>query len=210
VPQEGFATPQGLAIWELLLSPLHGLLPWTPIAALAMLGLLLLAWEKRPWGSYVLLTLGAYFVYNATLGSWHGGGTFGLRRLVNAFPFFLLGLGALLQRIRRWRPIAAVLTALLPTLWGLVVLLRYLAYTIPHYPSELENLSLGEFILAPDNFPLDRLPDALNLAFFARWGQRLRYNFRMADLGYGLVLLVLLGGISLGLGRAISRWCQKN
>lgn len=210
VPQEGFATPQGLAVLELLFSPLHGLLPWTPVAALAMLGLLLLAWEKRPWGSYILLTLGVYFLYNATLESWHGGGTLGLRRLVNAFPFFLLGMGALLERIRRWRPSAAALSAVLPTLWGLVVLLRYLAYTIPHYPSELENLSLGEFLLAPDSFPLGHLPDVLQLAFFMQWGQRLQHNFRAADLGYGLVLLILLGGISLGVGSSISHWCRRN
>ncbi|MBN1483745.1 MAG: hypothetical protein JXA37_03410 [Chloroflexia bacterium] len=205
VPQEGFATPQGLAVLELLLSPLHGLLPWTPIAALGLLGLLLLAWEHRPWGSYVLLAMGAYFLYNATLPSWHGGGTFGLRRLVNAYPLFLLGVGALLQRLRRWRPAAAALAAFLPTLWGLVILLRYLAYTIPHYPSELENLSLGEFLLAPDHFPLDRLPAALELAWFWQWGRRLLNDWSWPYLLYGLVSLGLFVVISWGVWKALRR-----
>ena len=108
VPQEGFATPAGFVPMALIVSPLHGLLPWTPLAVLGGLGLLLLAWDRRPWGLYVLLGFGAFFLYNATLASWHGGGTFGLRRLTSAFPFFLLGAAALLDRLRRWRPAAAI------------------------------------------------------------------------------------------------------
>lgn len=194
VPQEGFATPSGLALKELLLSPLHGLLSWTPLAVLAIVGMFILAWKKRPWGIYVLVTFLVYFIYNATLSSWHGGGTFGLRRLTNAFPFFLLGIAALLQWLRRWRPAAAVATAVVPTFWGLMVLWRYLAYTVPHYPAELESLSLGEFLFAPGNFPLNRLPDVLKLSFLVQWLVRLGNNFRWADLLYGIVLAVLFAG----------------
>jgi hypothetical protein len=209
VPQEGFATPSSLVPVELVLSPLHGLLPWTPLAVLGGVGLLLLAWDRRPWGVFVLLAFGAFFLYNATLGSWHGGGTYGLRRLTNAFPFLLLGVAALLDRIRRWRPAAAVVTAVLPTLWALMVLLRYQAYTIPHYPSELEGLSLREFLFAPGNFPLSRIGDTLKLSFFVQWVRRLQNNFRWADLLYGSVLLALFVGISLGVWKAWSRWRAK-
>lgn len=191
VPQEGFATPSGFAALELLLSPLHGLLPWTPLAVVGMVGLLWLAWKRRPWGAMVLVGLAVFFLYNATLPSWHGGGYFGLRRLTNAFPFFLLGVAALLDWVRRWRPAAAVAAALLPTLWSLAVLLRYLAYTIPHYPQELEGLSLGEFLLAPDNLPLARLPEVLRLSWFVQWAVRLGERFHPADLLYGIVLVVL-------------------
>jgi len=211
VPQEGFATPSGLAVRELLLSPLHGLLPWTPLAVVGMGGLLWLAWHKRPWGAMVLVGMAVFFLYNATLGSWHGGGYFGLRRLTNAYPFFLLGLAALLDCIRRRRPaalpgagrVAAVAGALLPTFWGLAVLLRYLAYTIPHYPLELEGLSLGEFLLAPDNVPLARIPEALRLSWFVQWGVRLSERFHPADLGYGVVLVVFFVASAWGVWRVI-------
>lgn len=203
VPQEGFATPAGFAGLELLLSPLHGLLPWTPLAVVGMLGLLILAWEKRPWGAMVLAGMVVFFLYNATLGSWHGGGYFGLRRLTNAFPFFLLGLAALLDRLRRWRLAAALVTAALPTFWGLAVLLRFLAYTIPHYPQELEGLSLGEFLLAPDNLPLARIPEVLRLSFGVQWAVRLGEHFHPADLGYGVVLVLLFVGVTWAVWRAL-------
>lgn len=206
VPQEGFATPSGFVPVALILSPLHGLLPWTPLAVLGGLGLFLLAWERRPWGGFVLLGLAAFFLYNATLASWHGGGTFGLRRLTNAFPFFLLGAAALLDRLRRWRPAAAVVVALLPALWSLMVLLRYQAYTVPHYPSELEGLSLREFLFAPGNFPLSRIGDALQLSFFVQWAQRVRSGFRWADLLYGTIVLGLFAGACTFVWKAWARW----
>jgi hypothetical protein len=191
IPQEGFATPSGLAVMELLLSPLHGLLPWTPLAVAGLIGLLWLAWKKRPWGAMVLVGMAVFFLYNATLYSWHGGGYFGLRRLTGAFPFFLLGVAAFLDWIRRWRPAAAIATALLSTFWGLAVLLRYLVYTIPHYPQELEGLSLGEFLLSPDNIPLSRVPEVLQLSFFVQWAGRLVERFHPAELAYGVVLIVI-------------------
>ncbi len=206
VPQEGFATPSGFAGLELLLSPLHGLLPWTPLAVVGMVGLLILAWERRPWGAMALVGMAVFFLYNATLGSWHGGGYFGLRRLTNAYPFFLLGLAALLDRLRRWRPAAAVAAAALPAFWGLAVLLRFLAYTVPHYPQELEGLSLGEFLLAPDNLPLAHLPGVLRLSFWAQWVVRLGERFHPADLGYGVLLILLFVLCSWGVWRGVRRW----
>ncbi len=203
VPQEGFANVAGFAALELLFSPLHGLLPWTPVALLGMAGLGWLAWQKRPWGLFVLLGLLLYFLYNATLGSWHGGGYFGLRRLTNAFPFFLLGVGALLHWLRRRRAEGALLAALLPTLWGLLVLLRYLVYAMPHYPQELEGLSLPEFLLAPTNMPVERLPEALRLSFLVQWVDRLAQRFRPADLAYGLALLVLFAAAAWGVWKGL-------
>ncbi len=194
-PQEGFATPAGFAPLELLLSPLHGLLPWTPLAILGMVGLFSLARERRPWGIWVLLGLALYFCYNATLESWHGGGTFGLRRLTNAFPFFLLGVAVLLERLRRWRAESAAVASLVPVFWSGMVLLRFLAYALPHHPGELENLSLGEFLFAPTNMPLERLPEVLRTAFFIRWANDIG-DFWPASLLYGLLLLLLFGGVT--------------
>lgn len=203
-PQEGFATPVGFAPLELLFSPLHGLLPWTPLAFLGMVGLFFLAREKRPWGIWVLLGLALYFGYNATLESWHGGGTFGLRRLTNAFPFFLLGVAALLEQLRRRRAESAVAVALLPTFWSGMVLLRFLTYLLPHHPAELAQLSLDEFFFAPTNMPLERLPEVLQTAFFVRWAEHMG-DFWPAYLLYGLVLVVLFGGITLLVWRALVR-----
>jgi len=207
-PQEGFATPAGFAPLQLLFSPLHGLLPWTPLAVLGMVGLFFLARERRPWGIWVLLALALYFGYNATLESWHGGGTFGLRRLTNAFPFFLLGVAALLERLRRRQAALSVLAAWLPVFWSGMVLLRFLTYALPHHPAELSQLSLEEFLFAPTNMPLERLPEALQTAFFPRWIRDLATLPRPASLLYGLVLLFLFGGMTLLVGWLLRRWLE--
>jgi len=209
VPQEGFATPRGFVPLALLGSPLHGLLPWTPIAVVGMAGLLLLAWEKRPWGIFVLLTFALFFLYNATLGSWHGGGPFGLRRLTNAYPFFLLGVAALLSRVRRWRAEAAVIAALLPTLWGLTVLLRYLTYLVPHHPQDLAAITLGEFLFVPDNVPIAHLPGFLQFPLFVKWARRLWDDFHPASLLYGVVLLRCFGVLSVGVAKVLGAFRKR-
>jgi hypothetical protein len=59
---------------------------------------------RRRWeGTLVLLAFALYFLYNATLSSWHGGGPFGLRRIVNVLPLLAPGLACLLAWMHQWR-----------------------------------------------------------------------------------------------------------
>ena len=72
-----------------------------------------------------------------------------------------------------------------------------------------EDLSLGEFLLAPDNLPLSRLPEVLRLSFWVQWGVRLVERFRPADLLYGIVLLLLFVAVTLAVWRALKgRWAR--
>jgi hypothetical protein len=91
-----FAEPHGFKALEMLFSPVHGQLLWAPITFVAILGM---GWyiARRRWeGALVLLAFTLYFLYNATLSSWHGGGPFGLRRLTNVLPLLAPGLACLL------------------------------------------------------------------------------------------------------------------
>jgi hypothetical protein len=98
-----FAEPHGLKVLQMLFSPVHGQLLWAPISFVAMVGM---GWyiARRRWeGALVLLAFGLYFLYNATLGSWHGGGPFGLRRIANVLPLLTPGLACLLSWMHQFR-----------------------------------------------------------------------------------------------------------
>jgi hypothetical protein len=102
IPHGGsFAEPRGFKVLEMLFSPVHGQLLWAPITIVALAGMgWYIAWRR--WeGLLVLLAFALYFMYNATLGSWHGGGPFGLRRIANVLPLLTPGLACLLVWLDR-------------------------------------------------------------------------------------------------------------
>lgn len=81
---------------NVLFSPEHGLITWTPLVALAIAGLIFL------WGSDRLLALAlsvALFLQVYVAGSfltWQSAGSFGQRRFINSSAILVLGLAALL------------------------------------------------------------------------------------------------------------------
>jgi hypothetical protein len=202
IPHGGsFAEPRGFKVLEMLFSPVHGQLLWAPITFVALVGMGLYVARRRWEGTLVLLTFALYFLYNATLGSWHGGGPFGLRRIANVLPLLTPGLACLLMwlgqiattddplesRTENQEPMTGdarrvtsqgipsprhtmwplTLCALCMT-WNAALLLRYLAYLIPHHPSELGTLTVGEFVLAPNNLPWFKLGPIVSNALFPR------------------------------------------
>jgi hypothetical protein len=77
---------------ELLFSSRNGLLSWTPVAGLGIVGLVLLGRRERFLSVAMLLTL-AFGVYVlAASYSWSASWSFGSRRLTEAYSFFVLGL----------------------------------------------------------------------------------------------------------------------
>jgi hypothetical protein len=103
--------------WQVLASPDHGLLFWTPLALPALLGVAYLGLGRlrdRPalasdvttrvpdaWvGFLCLLMVMTQFYVTGSLSTWMGAGSFGQRRLVGLTVFFALGL-ATLYRVAR-------------------------------------------------------------------------------------------------------------
>jgi hypothetical protein len=93
-------------VWDVLFSPNHGLLSWTPIVYLALLGLLVFFRRDR----VLAIVLGAAFVaqvcINGAVSVWWGGSGFGARRFANCFPVFAVGLASCLAWLAR-RPLLA-------------------------------------------------------------------------------------------------------
>jgi hypothetical protein len=112
-----FAAFQRVWVWEPLLSWYHGLVPWTPFAALGLTGIVLLRKRDARLMSACLFAFGSQWLINATLDrTFWGGVAFGQRRFDNCTIVFLIGAAVLVERIGRKAGIALVAATSLWTL----------------------------------------------------------------------------------------------
>ncbi|MEA2491873.1 MAG: hypothetical protein QOH21_3665 [Acidobacteriota bacterium] len=97
-----FAAFQRVRAWEPLLSWYHGLVPWTPFAALGLIGIVLLRKRDTRLMSACLFAFGSQWLINATLDrTFWGGVAFGQRRFDNCTIVFLIGTAVLVERLGR-------------------------------------------------------------------------------------------------------------
>lgn len=116
---------------NVLFSPEHGLVPWTPVVVVALLGLVLL-WRRDRLLAGALAV--AFFVQVYIAGSfltWQSAGSFGQRRFINSTAIFVLGLVAVLswvlaRGVPRW---ALGALALLFVAWNGGLLIQYALWT---------------------------------------------------------------------------------
>ena len=122
------------AVLESLFSSRHGVLFWTPLLTLAVLGLIARALRGRAEAAGALAGLTVFAALNAALRPWWGGGL-GNARFLCALPLFAFGLAAVLQAIHtaaRRQPLAlptvagAVLVA-----WNLLLMAQYRRDLVP-------------------------------------------------------------------------------
>jgi hypothetical protein len=107
-----------------LASPQHGLFVWTPLALLAVIGLVVAARAqsarvqdlRRP--ALCMLLMFALQVYvSGSVESWTVAGAFGQRRFVGATVLFVVGLAALWQAVPRGLTRGAIVTIALAAIW---------------------------------------------------------------------------------------------
>lgn len=104
-----FVVPQGdhfmrwdAPAWsEVLFSSRNGLLPWSPLYAIALVGVLAAARRMPRLVGVLLLGLALQVVVNGAAWDWWAGGSFGARRFDSAYILFALGLGVVLMAARR-------------------------------------------------------------------------------------------------------------
>ena len=104
-----WTAPHGL---EVLFSPRHGFVFWTPLAVLAIAGLVWLAarshGERRLVARLALLMIALQVYVGGSVESWTVAGAFGQRRFVALTVLLGIGLAALWEAVRgtAWRPVA--------------------------------------------------------------------------------------------------------
>jgi hypothetical protein len=156
------ALPQGAgfmrwtepALLQVLFSDWHGLLTWTPVCAIAIAGLVLLARRDPSTGAAATLFLVLSWYVNAAVADWWAGEAFGSRRFISCFPVFALGLAALIDR---WKPAPGRLALASSVIVGhtFLLLVQYQAFMhglreVAPYPRGAYNLWLARFVVPFD------------------------------------------------------------
>lgn len=155
--------------FEVLFSPAHGFFAWTPLALLAVVGLVLLAAGRvagsdtsseldAPWiGTLALVMLGLQAYVSGAVESWTVAGSFGQRRFVGLTPLVTLGIASLVgavASVRRRAASAAVVAALTICLWWNVgLMVQFGTNTMDRQRLTLRENARSTFVVLPREVP---------------------------------------------------------
>ena len=124
------------AFWNVMFSWDHGMLSWTPILIVALIGLVLFCWQDRSFGVYLLMAFLVFYYVISIQPTWDGMSSFGSRYFVSLTPLFVLGLATFFDWLgRAWqerptRILAACATSFL-ILWNLGLIFQWGVHLIP-------------------------------------------------------------------------------
>jgi hypothetical protein len=161
-----WTSPHGL---QVLFSPENGFFAWTPLALLAVAGLLVLALARVPLTSdaseqdaawigtlsVIMVAMQAYI--SGAVESWTVAGSFGQRRFVGLTPLLTLGVASLLQTIadpalRFARAAASVLIAVC-IWWNLGLMIQFGTHRMDRQRLTLRENAWTTFVVLPREAP---------------------------------------------------------
>ena len=143
-------------LFSVLFSSNHGLIFWTPILLLAIVGIFAF-WRSVPRvGAAFLLAMIAFYYFIASYPDWAGIASYGNRFFVSLTVFFVLGLAAFLERfVRFFRTSRAAWTAscvLLGcfALWNAGLMFQWGVHLIPaRGPISFSEMAHNQFLVVP-------------------------------------------------------------
>ena len=144
------------ALLQVLFSSDHGLLTWTPILILAILGLFLLRKHDKELAGYLFISFLAFYVLVSLHTNWDGLSSFGNRFFISLTPIFVLGLAVSLSEFAKWlgrerkaMAIASSVTALL-ILWNLAFIFQWGTHMVPaRGPISWKQMVRNQFLAVP-------------------------------------------------------------
>ncbi len=157
VPRSGDVLWTRPELYNTLFSDFHGMISWSPLFGIGLLGLFL----SRRWIPLLLPVLLQLYIYACNL-AWWSGGSFGNRRMIGCVPLFILGLAAVFDAVpKAWLKIVASWAAA----WTLALWLAEVGGTIQldHYQNWSEILQA---------VPAGFLPGLKNLFTRPEWGAK--------------------------------------
>jgi hypothetical protein len=158
-----WTSPHG---WQVLFDHQHGLFFWTPLALLAVAGLVMLcargdrsstgySQADRRWVGALALLMFALQAYIAgAVESWTVAGAFGQRRFISLTPLLVLGLAALLAPARRTaaKAVAAAVIAL-AVWWNVGLMAQFGLHTMDRERLTLRSNARQTFVDLPSAAP---------------------------------------------------------
>jgi len=143
-------------LFSVLFSSNHGLISWTPILLLAVIGIFAF-WRSVPRaGAAFVLAMLAFYYFIASYPDWAGISSYGNRFFVSLTVFFILGLAVFLERFARffrttraaWAT-SCVLVACL-VLWNAGLMFQWGAHLIPaRGPISFSEMERNQFRVVP-------------------------------------------------------------
>lgn len=141
---------------NVLFSPNHGLLAWTPVLAFAIVGLLFLGLRVPKVGIPALIALVAFYLFISFYPDWAGIASFGNRFFISLTPLWVLGLAYFLERVsahfKHLHTAIWVSSGLLAcfVLWNLGLIYQWGTHLIPaRGPVSFREATYNQFYVVP-------------------------------------------------------------
>ena len=152
-------SPRFLAV---LFSSNHGLLSWTPILVLAIVGLFIFwRWQRRA-GTPFLAAFLAFYLFISCYPDWAGISSYGNRFFVSLTSLFILGIAVFFDRAARFFPSqrAALITGVgllgILTLWNVGLIFQWGTHLIPARGAvSFSEIAHNQFFLVPRQLSAD-------------------------------------------------------
>jgi hypothetical protein len=127
---------------DVLIALQGGLFPWAPLTLLATVGLALLWRRDRRLAGVALSAFALQVLINGGVSDWAAGWSYGMRRLTELYPFFVVGLAIVLAQTGRvrfalWSLAGALLAFSVMVLVAHLVYINYFAGHGGSLPEEL-------------------------------------------------------------------------
>jgi hypothetical protein len=135
---------------EVLFSPEHGFFIWTPLALIALAGLVLLVARDRRVGAGLVLMVALQIYVSGSVESWTVAGAFGQRRFIALTAAMVIGLSAL-RAVQARRVVSAL--AILFVYWNLALTAEFATGLMDRQKLEPRKNAYVAFVTLPRQAP---------------------------------------------------------
>ena len=135
---------------DILFSTQHGLISWTPVILICLIGLILFYQkEKKIFLSLVTIFLLNLYVNACVAGDLGGGASFGMRRFVDCSIVFVIGLCAFIEFINQKITLktTTIILSLLIIWNGLFIVQYRLGFVDPEKPLSWQEMTVDKFFM---------------------------------------------------------------
>ena len=191
VPQgNAFALPQYPRLWQVFFGDWYGLFWWTPAIFIGILGLFLYARSAPTYGTWMVVAVWAYILYNASIPNWDGSSGFGFRRLASMAPLIVFGIAHIVERTAQYRQLQSIVFGVYCA-WTTRFLFRYVEFRIVRSSKIfLDDLVIATFDPAIINIT------TLVTVLRPTWLGKLWRSMNVEQLIVTLMVIIIIAGIS--------------